>query len=221
MPYVPAKVVRSLRKTLTLHVLPDKSLLIKAPFFTSQRDIDNFVRKNEDWIEKRLQMLQSTHRTEARKFKTGEVFLYLGESLMLYIGNYTSIAVKGEKLLFPQFLVFRIEKELGEWYISQAKKIITEQTEYFARQMKTSYKSIMFSDTKSKWGSCTSDNRLQFSWRLVMAPLLVINYVVIHELAHTIEKNHSLRFWNLVRSQSPSYKQQRKWLKENGHSMIT
>lgn len=145
-----------------------------------------------------------------------EEYLYLGRKLTLHPGNYTSIAVKDDLLLFPQALLFRKEKELTMWYVQQAKKIIAAHVERFAKEMQTNYKSLTFSDTRSKWGSCTHDNRLQFSWRLVMAPLLVLNYVIIHELAHTIEKNHTQYFWMKVRRFNPSYRQQIKWLKEHG-----
>ncbi len=74
--------------------------------------------------------------------------------------------------------------------------------------------------TKSQWGSCTHDNKLQFSWRLIMTPITVLNYVVIHELAHTTQKNHSRAFWDVVRRHCPSYNRQRKWLKEHGNSLV-
>ena len=101
----------------------------------------------------------------------------------------------------------------------QGKNILSEQVKSYALQMKAEYKEITFSDTKSQWGRCTHDNRLQFSWRLVMAPMLVINYVIIHELSHTFEKNHTQMFWMKVRNFNPSYRQQIKWLKEHGASL--
>jgi predicted metal-dependent hydrolase len=150
--------------------------------------------------------------------KEGE-YLFLGKTLTLKPGNYTSIAVKGDWLLFPQAALFRKDKELTSWYITQARALITRQTERYAKEMKTDFKEITFSDTRSQWGRCTYDNRLQFSWRLIMAPLLVLNYVVIHELAHTFEKNHTQMFWMKVRNFNPSYRQQIKWLKEYGTTL--
>lgn len=148
-----------------------------------------------------------------------EEYLFLGQKLLFHPGNYTSITVKDDKLLFPLALLFRKEKELTNWYTQQAKKIIAAQVARFAKEMQTSYRSLTFSDTRSKWGSCTHDNRLQFSWRLVMAPLLVLNYVIIHELAHTLEKNHTQYFWMKVRRFNPSYRQQIKWLKDYGTTL--
>ena len=130
------------------------------------------------------------------------------------------IEIAEGKLFYPQAIKFRIKKEIEQWYIAQAKEIITREVKRYAKEMNTTYTDLTFSDTKSQWGRCTHDNRLQFSWRLVMTPLLVLRYVVVHELAHTFEKNHSYLFWSKVRSVNPSYKQQIKWLKENGNTLV-
>jgi predicted metal-dependent hydrolase len=127
--------------------------------------------------------------------------------------------MQGDMILFPKAAVFRVQKELTAWYIRQAREIISQQVEFYAKRMNASYTDLTFSDTKSQWGRCTHENKLQFSWRLVMAPLLVINYVVVHELVHTIEKNHSRSFWSKVRFHNPSYRQQIKWLAANGHAL--
>lgn len=213
------QIARSMRKTLSLQILPDTTLLVKAPLYVSDGDITSFVLKHKEWIDrKRLAMEEK--KVVKKQYVEGEEFYYLGKSYILKVGNYTEIKVEGDFLLFPNFLVFRAEKELTSWYISQAKKIIQQQLENYAKQMNMTYQSVTFSDTKSKWGSCTHDNRLQFCWRLIMAPLLTINYVVVHELTHTVEKNHGRSFWSKVRLYNPSYRQQVKWLKLYGNTLI-
>jgi len=116
-------------------------------------------------------------------------------------------------------LLFRGKTELTNWYIQEAKRRITERVDFFSQRMNTTYRRISFSDTSSKWGSCFPDNALQFNWRLVMAPIIVIDYVVVHELAHTTEKNHGPKFWRIVASQKPAYKQHIQWLKENSNKL--
>lgn len=148
-----------------------------------------------------------------------KTFLYLGKECTLQTGNYQGIVLQEERLLFPHVLQFRLEQELTTWYVQQARKVISNQVIFYAKQMKTTYASLKFSDTKSQWGSCSHDNNLQFSWRLIMAPLLVLNYVVIHELTHTMEKNHSANFWSKVRFHNPSYRQQITWLQKHGNSL--
>ena len=208
------QITRAHRKTMSMNVLSDGTVQVKAPFFMPKFFINDFIKKHEDWIEERIKSTKKIARSG--KYSENDKFLFLGKEYVLSFGNYPKIEIKDGKLLFPIGLKFRAKKELENFYLRQAKEVIKAQTIHYAQEMNTSFTSISFSDTKSKWGSCTHDNRLQFNWRLIMAPLLVLRYVVIHELAHTIEKNHSHSFWARVRAQNPSYKEQIKWLKING-----
>lgn len=208
------QIVKSRRHSIAMTITPSGEIVVKAPIYMLGFIIKKFVDGHNDWIEKHLTLVKK----RIQQGKDGN-YLFLGKSLIFYPGNYTNISVKDDKFLFPQTLLFRKEKELTTWYINQAKEIIARQVRKFAKEMNANYVSISFSDTSSKWGSCTHDNRLQFSWRLVMAPLLVLNYVVIHELAHTMQKNHTRLFWAIVRNFNPSYRQQIKWLKDNGATL--
>jgi len=208
------KIVRSRRRSLALQIERDGTVIVKAPHLIPKHFIDKFINEHQEWIKKHSQKILS-----AKQSRIENEYLYLGKKVVFTPGRYTKISVKDDKLLFPQSLIFRKNKELTNWYISEARKIITQQVEKYSILMKADYKEISFSDTRSQWGRCTSDNRLQFSWRLVMAPQLVLNYVVIHELAHTMEKNHSQLFWMKVRNFNPSYRQQIKWLKDHGASL--
>lgn len=212
------KITYSRRRSIMLQVLPDASVELRAPLNTPTRFIDEFINKNREWIDKRKKIVK-LNKPPKKNLAHGETIVFLGKEYLLDMGDYKKIEIKGNLLLFPRALQFRAKKELENWYIKQAKEIINFQVEHYAKEMKTSYTSIVFSDTRSKWGSCTHDNRLQFNWRLVMTPLLVLRYVVIHELAHTTIKNHTYNFWNRVKAFNPSYKQQIKWLKENGNGL--
>lgn len=214
------KIIRSNRKTLSLQVLPDKQIIVKAPQFISLTDINKFIDKHTDWIDKNLLKVQARKIPSKKQYLDGEEFLYLGKVYKLKIGNCKEIMLKDDNLIYPSFLKFRIQKELNNWFMKRSKEFIHKQLEFYAGQMTTSYKSVMFSDTRSKWGSCTHDNRLQFNWRLIFAPTLALNYVVVHELAHTLEKNHSRAFWSKVRLYNPSYKQQIKWFKNHGDKLF-
>ncbi|MEK7605812.1 MAG: SprT family zinc-dependent metalloprotease [Patescibacteria group bacterium] len=207
-------VVRSRRRSLSLHIESDGTVEVRAPFFALQRHIDQFVREHRDWIDKHVHKIHI-----ATSLKADNEYLFLGQRLKVTPGNYTEIRVEGEHLFFPQSLLFRKEKEIDQWYQREARRLITAQVEKYSQQMGTEYRGLTFSDTTSQWGRCSHDNRLQFSWRLIMAPVLVLNYVVIHELAHTMEKNHSRAFWSKVRQFTPSYRQQMKWLKDHGRTL--
>lgn len=211
---------RSNRKTISLQILPDATVQVRAPFYLPKFFIDRFIKEQDDWVKKRLEHVEKHRAIKQKKYLSGEEFLYLGKSYPLHIGNYEKIEIKDGKLVFPQLLMFRAKKELTAWYIKKAQEMIEKRVIINAKEMGATYLNLKFSDTKSKWGHCTPDNRLQFNWRLIMAPLLVINYVTVHELAHTVEKNHSWRFWSKVRAINPSYKQQIKWLKEYGATLV-
>lgn len=211
------KIVRSNRRTMALHLMPDGTIEVRAPSLMPKFFINDFIYKNSAWIEKRIGKVQK--RAKKRQYIEREKFLYLGNEYELKIGNYVRIEIREDKLLFPLALKFRAQKELENWYKFRAKELITSQVTHYAKEMNTSYADLRFSDTSSKWGSCTHDNRLQFNWRLIMAPLLVLRYVIIHELTHTLEKNHSHKFWARVSAFNPSYKQQIKWLKTHGDTL--
>jgi len=214
------KIIRSKRRSLALTITPDATLIVKAPQFLPQFLINSFIKSHREWIDKQLEKLETRPKIIAKQYKNGEEFLFLGMKLKLEYRDVSDIIMKDNLLIIPQLLQFRAQKQLIAWYKKQARQIITKQVDYYSEQMKTEYTSLTFSDTKTQWGSCTHDNKLQFSWRLVMTPITVINYVVIHELAHTFEKNHSREFWEIVNKFSPSYRRQKKWLKEYGSTLI-
>ena len=105
------------------------------------------------------------------------------------------------------------------WYKEQAFEKITESANHYSQISGWKYKTINITSAQGRWGSCSSSGSINFSWKLIMAPFDVVEYVVVHELAHITEKNHSARFWNKVKSILPNYKTQEKWLKENGKKL--
>jgi hypothetical protein len=212
------KITRTSRKSISIVILPNGEVEARAPKYIPNFIIKQFIKSKSDWIEER-QSAVLKHVSKTREFINGEKFMYLGEEYSLLLGNYIHIEIKDGKLLFPLALASRGKAVLEKWYIKQAKSVIKNHVEHYAKALNTSYSAISYSDTRSKWGSCTHDNRLQFNWRLMMTPLLVVRYVVLHELVHTTEKNHSAIFWNKVRKINPSYKQQIKWLKLHGNKL--
>lgn len=213
-------IIREHRMSISLRITRDGEVVVKAPRFAPQFIIDQFLSSKRDWIEKTLGKI-SVRLPKKRTYKEGEEFLFLGIPHTLTFHNGTAIVAKNGKLYFPKALIFRIQKELESWFIKQAKDIIGKRVVEHAKRMKASYKEIFFSDTSSKWGTCFVDNTLQFNWRLVMTPLIVIDYVVIHELTHTTEKHHQAAFWRRVGLFSSAFRQHRKWLTENQHLLST
>lgn len=149
-----------------------------------------------------------------KTYKNDSELYYLGNTYTLLITNIPEIRVHENQILFPLGAQFRIKKELAIWYKQQAREVITRRLVHHAGKMHKTYAGLRFSDTSSKWGSCFHDNSLQFNWRLIMAPLPILDYVVIHELAHTEHKNHGSDFWKEVSKYTPAYRQHKKWLNE-------
>ncbi len=106
-----------------------------------------------------------------------------------------------------------------QWYRDHAAQIIPERVEYFAQELSLEYTRVRISSAKRIWGSCSGQNSLSFSWRLAMAPVEVIDYIVVHELTHTIHKNHGKLFWRRVEKSIPNHRELRQWLRDNEHLM--
>ena len=105
---------------------------------------------------------------------------------------------------------------LREWYIGKAKEKIVPRVKHHARQLGVDVAEVKIVDNRFRWGSCTLKDNVNFSWRLIKAPMFVIDYVIVHELSHLIEANHTPRFWNIVCTQAPTIDKAKAWLKENG-----
>lgn len=210
------KITKSKRNSIALVVHPNGIVEVRAPKYLPDFTIRAFVKSKSTWIEERLKFV-AKKKTLVRKFEDGNTFMFMGKEYPLKIGNFLKIEIMDGMICFPLGMIPNGRVHLEKWYIRQAKAVVKKLVDEYAVSMNTSINGLSFSDTSSKWGSCTHDNRLQFNWRLIMAPLLVIRYVVIHELAHTTEKNHKVIFWNIVRRHNPSHKAQLKWLKENGN----
>lgn len=212
------RIVRSKRKSISIVILPSGAVEVRAPKYIPEFAIKAFVKSKSDWIKER-QAYAIKNKPTPKKFVNGEKFLFIGHEYELLLGPYIHIEIRDSTLLFPLALASRGQITLEKWYIKKAKVVIKNIVDEYSKSLKLPYNGISFSDTSSKWGSCSPDNRLQFNWRLIMAPILVIRYVVIHELVHTVEKNHKTIFWNKVRMKNPSYKNQIKWLKVNGDKL--
>lgn len=206
------------RKTLGLVVERDKSVVVLAPTGTSREVLDAFVEKKKFWLFEKINYSPKFGEPKPETpFASGKAIAYLGKNYKLDVVKEAvdGIAFQG-KFLIAEHNLQRGKAILEQWYKQKAKEKITPLVERYARQLGVEYNDILISDLKYRWGSCTLKGNLNFNWRLIKAPQFVINYVVIHELAHLIELNHSERFWNIVRVQMPNYLEAKEWLRGNG-----
>ncbi len=210
------------RKTLGLVVERDKSVVVLAPIGTKDSTIDQFVNKRRSWLHEKLNYSPKFKEDKTdTPFTSGKALLYLGRNYKLDVVNDSPEDFHfSNKFTISKSNLNRGPVFLEAWYKDKAKEKITPKVEQYAKQLGVEYKGILISDLKYRWGSCTLKGNLNFNWRLIKAPHFVINYVVVHELAHLLELNHSERFWNIVRVQLPNYLEAKVWLKENGEFII-
>ncbi|MFN3787682.1 M48 family metallopeptidase [Sulfurihydrogenibium azorense] len=213
------KIIRSKRKTIALQITDNATLIVKAPFEVSEETIRRVVIKHSKWIEeKKKEILSKDPKFTKKEFVSGEGFLYLGKSYKLHIVNQQDIPLKFDNGFFLLRDYQPLAKDLFiKWYKERAYEKISERVKLYAQKRGFIYNRICITNANLRWGSCSYKGNLNFSWRLIMAPLSVIDYVVVHELAHLEVKNHSKDFWNIVKMLIPNYENQIAWLKSNGH----
>lgn len=210
------KLIRSKRRTIALAVAADASLVIRAPMNTPVSYIERLIENKLDWIRQAVNRVQSRPMPVRHEFIEGESFLHLGKTYKLRFDKKIR-----KKLEFKSaFVMANRERKnarsvLVAWYKQEAKKQITERVEWYAKRSGLSYGAIRITSAKRRWGSCSTSGNLNFSWKLIMAPLWVVDYVVVHELAHLEFKNHSPSFWSRVKVMYPSYEKAKVWLKQN------
>jgi predicted metal-dependent hydrolase len=212
------KIIRTSRRTVALVVMPDTSIVIRAPHRVSIEYIQNFVNQKRGWIEKKQKYITEIGwKRSHKKFTEGEKFYLAGNELWLRIqpGSKPGIWVEGESLHITEACLTNPLKYLAAWYRDQAKALIPERVQIYASQLGFKYKSVQINGAKTRWASCGHKNSLNFSWRLVMAPIEIIDYVIIHELVHTEIKNHSLKFYSRLKEVMPDYNAREKWFKHN------
>lgn len=212
------KIERSKRKTVALLVNLDSTLTIKALFYLPTNEIDKVVAKKHNWIIEKVKQAQCKPNPVIREFVNGESFLYLGKSYRLKINNSSRVSL-GDHLFFPKTKKENIREELIDWYKQEATRKLASRVKWYTKKIGINSSYLKLSSAQKRWGSCGRNNVLSFNWRLVMAPLKVLDYVVVHELTHIEHKNHSTKYWTKVRTILPNYKQAKDWLRENGHTL--
>lgn len=213
------KVIRSKRKTISLQVSDDAALIVRAPFKVSDEIINRVILKHSNWIEKKKKEIQLRDiKFSKKEFVNGEGFFYLGDYYRLRLVEKQEIPLGFESgfYLSKDYLV-GAKGIFIDWYRKRAYEKISERVEWYAQKRGFKYNKINITNAQKRWGSCSCNNNLNFSWRLIMAPLPVVDYVVVHELVHLCEKNHSKAFWNKVKMLMTGYKKYQEWLKKNGH----
>jgi predicted metal-dependent hydrolase len=152
-----------------------------------------------------------------KELVNGESALYLGRNYRIEVVETGLSEIHFDQRFFiPAAHVGKRREVLREWYIQRAEAKIIPRVKHHARRLGVTYSKVKIVDNLYRWGSCTVNNNVNFNWRLIKAPMFVIDFAIVHELAHLIEANHTPGFWNIIRAQAPTMEKAKAWLKENG-----
>lgn len=214
------EIIRSKRKTVSIQIKDDGKLIVRAPLRLSKKNILSIVKKHQNWINTKQQEVIQRKKT-LKKFSEGEEFLYLGKYYPLKIVNDNENLLTFDNNFYLSYYCLSNAKEVfSNWYKQNAEKIIKYRTEYYADINNLKYTKIKISNAKTRWGSCSYNGNISINWRLIMAPVEVLDYVIVHELVHLKIDNHSKDFWQNVEKIYPDYKKAKKWLKDNAHLLL-
>ena len=206
---------------------PGGKVVVTAPVWVPIFVIKKFVEEKSDWILEHLKKYPPS--IDLKKFTNGDRLLFFGESIELTIEVSDSPTRTNFDLIDDHFVVTvskhhsedkkheEIKTSMERWYMQQGIAVITEKVNKFSQILGVDYSKITIKKVSSIWGSCSYQNNLSFSRKLIMAPHEIVDYVVIHEVCHMRERNHSSRFWGLVFKLDPKYREHRYWLKKNSH----
>ncbi len=211
------KLIRSRRKTIGLYIDPGGELVVRAPLRTPLARLEEIVRQKAAWIaRKQAEMRQRPAPAPAHRFAAGEQFLFLGQLYPLEINEKAKGLSFSGRFILGKTTPARARKLFTDWYLAQAARVFGERVSFYVLLGGFNIKQVRLSNARARWGSCSSTGSINLTWRLVMAPPAVIDYVIVHELAHTLEHNHSKAFWARVAAILPDYKVRQGWLKKNG-----
>jgi predicted metal-dependent hydrolase len=207
--------VRSNRKSIAIHIQPDASIEVRAPYNITSAKIQAFVQANRSWIMKQQSQVQAYHDKKMKfQLNYGDVVTVCGKECTITAMPGNQISYDERQFYLPPNLTpEQIKSACIQIYKQVARQILSHKTFYFAAQMGVMPQAVKINSAKTRWGSCSAKKKINYSWRLIMAEEAAIDYVVVHELAHLIEMNHSPRFWGIVAMVFSDYKQRQARLK--------
>ena len=214
------QIIRSNRKTLSLSINENADLVVRAPSRVSDDEIQKFISEKSAWIDNKQRLIKAQLEDNLIQHSSDQC-LYLGSIYPLKIdnSNVEPTSFNGHMFTIANVNRERISLPLKSWYKKRFIEIALPRLSYFSDKHKLKVHQVRVKEQKTLWGSCSSKNNINLNYLLIMAPMKVIDYVIVHELVHTIHKNHSSKFWQKVETIMPNYKDARKWLKENGHQL--
>lgn len=207
--------IRSKRKTIALYI-KDGELEVRAPLRVSKSQIEKFIVSKEHWISNKLaQSQERLDKRESFNLNYGDKILLLGQEYPIIAVGGNRFGFNGKMFYMPQGMDSEeIKDACIKLYRDLARVNITQWVTMFSEIMGVTPTAIRITGAKTRWGSCSGRKSINFSWFLIMADREVVEYVIVHELAHIKEMNHSKDFWAIVESVLPDYRERKARLKE-------
>ncbi len=217
------QVVKSNRKTLALYI-KQQTAIIRCPLRASNREIEEFVNKNQEWIRDRLAEERANDKQRLRIEDGRKIFFRARElSILFKEGRKERILINGAKFIIQNHKLNsdKARAQIEKYLIQKATEYIIPRAEALAEYLGVDEKitEIKLRKTKSKWGHCTSKGVIQYNWLIMLAPYSIIDYMITHEVCHLLHMDHSRRYWALVESICPKYPQYIEWLKKHEHRL--
>lgn len=208
---IPNQIIKSKRKSISLIIKNGGEFVVRAPINCSNKKIEEFIKQKSKWIIEKRQA-QIACLLQPLNVLDGEKIYILGKEYLISLSEYSRVKIKENSLSIPSE---NSKEKLITFLKKQAKKYFQIKTNDIAEKFGFKFEKISISSAKTCWGSCSAKNNIHFTYKLIMCPEEVVEYIIIHELCHTKEKNHSKKFWLLVENCCPKYKSHEKWLKDN------
>lgn len=207
-------------RRMSLRVLPGHGLEVVLPRGASMKDAEAMIRREHEWV---LRTLDRFAGNGNHTLQTGTSLPYLDERLTLLLESGSQVIAKraGGVVTVTTADPHLATRALEAWYRAQARYVLRQRASAHALALGVEFGRIAIKDTRSRWGSCSELGNLNFSWRLMLAPRAVMDYVVAHEVAHLRELNHSPRFWQHVEALCPDYRAHRLWLRKHGPALAS
>lgn len=208
-------------KHIRLEINVKTGLAVVVPRGCNLNQLPDLLKRKTKWILSKLAKYRRIGLISADKqLKIGDTIPYLGRDLRIVMlpGSTNADDVKieqGKLMVSLSSATNTLNLALECWYRQQAEKVISQRVQELGARLGLSYGRLCIRSAKTRWGSCSQKGNLNFSWRLIMTPQPVVDYVIIHELAHLRQMNHSKRFWQVVAEYCPQWQQHRRWLKDH------
>jgi len=209
--------IRKELKHARLRVSEDGRVRIIAPPAFSEEDISAMLKKKARWIDKNLKYFNGMSKIELQR---NQLLLFGNRYNYFFDTIYTQKVVIDHEHKTITSKRDLLDPEIQEkWYRRVAKKHLNKRTQELSIKLKLPYNKLFIRQSRTKWGNCSKDKNISLNWKLIKAPEYVIDYLIIHELLHTVVMNHTHKFWTLMKSYYPDYKESIKWLEKYGNSL--